>query len=306
LTTHSASTVATTRPVAGTVRIAMGIEYDGSAFHGWQIQDDRRTVQHELERAVAEVADHAVRVHCAGRTDAGVHALEQVVHFDTEVRRSERSWVLGTNVNLPPDVSVLWACPVSSEFHARFCAVARHYLYRILVRPTHPSLLRDRVVWTHRMLDPEPMRCAAADLVGEHDFSGFRALGCQAKSPVRRVHYVRLEQRREVLELRIGADGFLHHMVRNIAGVLMAIGQGDKPASWVRELLRLRDRRLGGVTAPPQGLYFLHVDYPEGFGLPQYVSSTLGIGIEQPNDRVTSMAPPEIQGTLEKRKCRTW
>jgi len=256
-------------PVDEAVRIAMGIEYDGGAFHGWQAQANQRTVQEELERAVGRVADHAVRVHCAGRTDAGVHAFEQVVHFDTRARRSERSWVLGANVNLPPDVNVLWAGPVSTEFHARFCAIARHYLYRILARPTRPSLLRNRAVWVHRAPDLEPMRRAASDLIGKHDFSSFRVLGCQAGSPVRRVQYLDLEQRGEIIELRIGADGFLHHMVRNIAGVLMAIGQGDQPVSWVRELLRLRDRRHGGVTAPPQGLYFLRADYPAGFDLPR-------------------------------------
>jgi len=251
------------------MRIAMGIEYDGSAFHGWQLQDNQRTVQEQLEQAIGRVADHPVRIHCAGRTDAGVHAIEQVIHFDTGSERSERSWVLGTNVNLPPDVNVLWAGPVDPEFHARFSATARHYLYRILSRPTRSSLLRNQAVWVHRVLDPDAMRLAASDLVGEHDFSSFRAFGCQAKSPVRQVHYIGLEQYGEVLELRIGANGFLHHMVRNIAGVLMAIGCGDKPVSWVRDLLRIRDRRRGGVTAPPQGLYFLRADYPEGFGLPQ-------------------------------------
>ena len=223
-----------------------------------------------MERAVGRVAGHAVRVHCAGRTDAGVHAIEQIIHFDTGARRSTRSWVLGTNVNLPPDVNVLWAGPVSAEFHARFRAVARHYLYRILPRPTRSSLLRNQVVWVHRVLDPDAMRRAAADLIGEHDFSSFRALGCQAKSPARRVHYIKLEPCGELLELRIGADGFLHHMVRNIAGVLMAIGHGDRPISWVRELLRIRDRRRGGITAPPQGLYFLRADYPEELDPPRH------------------------------------
>jgi len=271
-------------PTDAAIRIAMGIEYDGSAFHGWQVQDNQRTVQGQLEQAIGGVADHRVRVHCAGRTDAGVHAIEQVVHFDTRAERSERSWVLGTNVNLPPDVNVLWASSVDSGFHARFCATARHYLYRILSRPTRSSLLRNRAVWVHRTLDPDAMRRAAADLIGEHDFSSFRALGCQAKSPVRQVHYIGLEQYGEVLELRIGANSFLHHMVRNIAGVLMAIGCGDQPVSWVRELLRIRDRRRGGVTAPPQGLYFLRVDYPEGFGLPQCVLTVPpGIDIGQPN-----------------------
>jgi len=247
----------------------MGIEYDGSAFHGWQIQDNQRTVQGQLEQAISRVADHRVRVHCAGRTDAGVHAIEQVVHFDTGAKRSERSWVLGINVNLPPDVNVRWASPVDVEFHARFSATARHYLYRILSQPTRSSLLRNQAVWVHQALDLDSMRHAAVGLVGEHDFSSFRALSCQAKSPVRQVHYISLERCGEVLELRTGANGFLHHMVRNIAGVLMAIGYGDQPVSWVRELLRIRDRRRGGVTAPPQGLYFLRADYPEEFDLPQ-------------------------------------
>jgi tRNA pseudouridine38-40 synthase len=251
------------------MRIAMGVEYDGSGFRGWQLQDEVRTVQDQLERAIGKVADHHVRVHCAGRTDAGVHALEQVIHFDTKARRSERSWILGTNVNLPPDINVLWARPVGSEFHARFCATGRHYCYLILLRPTRSSLMRDRAVWVHRALDLDRMRQAAADLVGEHDFSSFRALGCQARSPIRRVHYLSLERRGRVLELRVGANGFLHHMVRNIAGVLMAVGCSDEPISWVRELLEVRDRTRGGVTAPPQGLYLMGADYPERFGLPR-------------------------------------
>ena len=247
----------------------MGIEYDGSAFHGFQIQDRVRTVQEMLELAIGRVADHQVRVHCAGRTDTGVHALEQVIHFDTHARRDERSWVLGTNVNLPPDVNVLWAKSVGTAFHARFRATARHYLYLILSQPTRSALMRDRAVWVHRTLDLNSMRRAGSDLVGKHDFSSFRALGCQARSPVRSVHYLSLQRRDELLELRIGADGFLHHMVRNIAGVLMAIGSGDAPVSWVRELLQVRERRCGGVTAPPQGLYFVRADYPEEIGLPQ-------------------------------------
>lgn len=256
-------------------RIAMGIEYDGSSFHGFQIQDDVRTIQGDLERAIGRVADHQIRIHCAGRTDTGVHALEQVIHFDTGALRDERSWVLGTNVNLPPDVNVLWARSVDPAFHARFCATARHYLYLILSRPTRSALMRNRAVWVHRALDLNLMRHAAADLVGEHDFSSFRALGCQAQSPVRRVHYVSLQQRADLLKLRIGADGFLHHMVRNIAGVLMAIGRGDAPISWVRELLQVRERRRGGVTASPEGLYFLRADYPEEIRLPQRALSGL-------------------------------
>ena len=247
----------------------MGLEYDGSAFHGWQIQDEARTVQAVVEAAVARVADHPVRVHCAGRTDRGVHAEEQVIHFGTQARRSERSWMLGTNVNLPPDVAVRWARPLDPTFHARFSAIARHYRYRILCRPTRSALERDRALWLHQELDLEPMRTAARSLVGEHDFSSFRALGCQAKSPVRQVHYCDLDREGELLELRIGANGFLHHMVRNIVGVLTAIGRGEAHPTLVEELLLIRDRTRGGVTAPPQGLYFVRADYPAQFTLPQ-------------------------------------
>jgi tRNA pseudouridine38-40 synthase len=251
-------------------RIAFAVEYDGTDFHGWQTQEPGvRTVQSVLEQAIARVADHPVRVHCAGRTDAGVHALAQVIHFDTHAVRSERAWVLGTNVNLPPDCSVVWARPVDPAFHARFSATARHYRYRILNRPTRSALDRDRALWVHQALDLVRMRAAASHLIGEHDFTSFRAVACQAKSPIRRVHYLDLEERGGLIELRIGANGFLHHMVRNIVGVLVAIGRGDAPTPWTRELLQVRDRTLGGVTAPPQGLYFVRADYPDGLGLPR-------------------------------------
>ncbi|MEY6432101.1 tRNA pseudouridine(38-40) synthase TruA [Thioalkalicoccus limnaeus] len=247
----------------------MGLEYDGRDFSGWQEQGPaQRTVQRVVETAIGRVAAHPVTVHCAGRTDAGVHALEQVIHFDTAAERPMRSWVLGTNSNLPPDVAVRWAVPVDDRFHARFSATARHYRYRILTRPTRSALSRDRAVWIHRPLDLAPMREAAAALLGEHDFSSFRALACQAKSPVREVHYLELARDGEIIELRIGANGFLHHMVRNIAGVLITIGRGEAPASWTRDLLVVRDRTRGGVTAPPHGLYLAAVDYPDAFGLP--------------------------------------
>ena len=257
----------------GAARIAMGIEYDGSAFHGWQIQKQVRTVQECLEQAIARVADHPVGIYCAGRTDTGVHALEQVIHFDTTSNRSNRSWVLGANVNLPPDVNVRWASPVSGDFHARFRATARHYLYRIICRTTRSALHRDRAVWLHQDLNLEPMRLAAEELIGEHDFSSFRALACQAKSPVRCIYYLTLHRYGDLLELRVGANGFLHHMVRNIAGVLMTIGRGEATVSWVRDLLRIRDRTRGGVTAPPGGLYFVRADYPAKFRLPQLESA---------------------------------
>lgn len=247
----------------------MGVEYDGADFHGWQIQPGVRTVQSCLEAAVSQVADQAVTLHCAGRTDAGVHAWEQVVHFETSARRSERSWVLGTNVNLPPDVAVRWAHPVDDGFHARFSALARHYRYQIMVRRTRSALQRNRAVWVHEPLDVQRMRQAAAALVGEHDFSSFRALSCQAKSPVRRVHYLDVVEEDGLVCLQVGANGFLHHMVRNVAGVLMAIGRGEAPVDWTSELLAVCDRRLGGVTAPPHGLFFVRADYPEAFALPQ-------------------------------------
>ncbi len=254
----------------------MGVEYDGSAFHGWQVQDGVRTVQQCVAEAVSRVADHPVTLHCAGRTDAGVHAFEQVIHFDTAAVRSERSWLLGTNVNLPPDVSIRWVLPVDDEFHARFKAEARHYRYRILRRPTRSALLRDRATWVHHALDVDAMRRAARYLVGEHDFSSFRALACQAKSPVRRILYLDLAEQQELLEIRVGANGFLHHMVRNIAGVLISIGKGEAPVEWTHELLQIRDRTRGGVTAPPGGLYFVRADYPERFGLKKVQTSISG------------------------------
>jgi tRNA pseudouridine38-40 synthase len=205
--------------------------------------------------------------------------MEQVVHFDTLARRRERSWVLGTNVNLPRDVRVLWAKPVDPEFHARFSATARHYRYLILTRDTGSALLRDRVAWFHYALDKGWMHKAAQTLVGEHDFTSFRAMGCQAKKPVRRIHYLEVEGNETLCEIRVGANGCLQHMVRNIAGVLMAIGRGEAPVTWAAEVLTARDRTAGGITAPPQGLYFVRVDYPTQFVLPQTapISPVLGL-----------------------------
>jgi tRNA pseudouridine38-40 synthase len=266
------------------MRLAMGIEYDGSAFRGWQVQGNVRTVQGCLEEAVARVADHPVSVICAGRTDAGVHALEQVVHFDTTARRRERAWVLGTNVNLPRDVRVRWAQSVELGFHARFSATARHYRYLILTRDTGSALLRNRVAWFHYALDKGPMREAAQALVGKHDFTSFRAIGCQAKHPVRCLHYLEIDGDDTLCEIRVGANGFLHHMVRNIVGVLLAIGRGEAPTTWAADVLAARDRTAGGVTAPPEGLYFVRVDYPPQFVLPQTapISPTLGVLRELP------------------------
>ena len=249
------------------MRIALGVEYNGSGFHGWQMQQQGiRSVQHEVERAIAQVADHPVRVHCAGRTDTGVHAREQVIHFDTRAQRPLRAWTQGVNVNLPDDVSVLWAAQVPAEFHARFSAERRRYRYRILNRPLRSALQHGRVTWIHQPLDAEVMHAAAQALAGTHDFSSYRALGCQAKSPVRTLHHISVQRCGEILELDIEANAFLHHMVRNIAGVLIAIGKGDADSRWAKEVLELRDRSLGGVTAPPGGLYFEKVYYPERYG----------------------------------------
>jgi tRNA pseudouridine38-40 synthase len=253
---------------ASTRRIALGVEYLGTQYCGWQYQHHALSVQQVLERALEQVADQQVRVHCAGRTDAGVHATGQVVHFEPPVERPERAWTLGVNANLPDDVAVRWARPVEADFHARFSAVARHYRYLILRRPVRSALWHQRALWTHRSLAVALMQEAAAALVGRHDFTSYRALACQAKSPVRTLHYLDLVERGDLLELRVGADGFLHHMVRNLVGVLLAIGRRDRPASWAAELLTLKDRARGGVTAPAHGLYLVRVDYPATFGLP--------------------------------------
>ncbi len=249
------------------MRIALGVEYDGTDFSGWQAQAGTRTVQEALEGALSRVADRPVRVVCAGRTDAGVHATGQVVHFDTEVVRPERAWVLGANVHLPPEVAVCWARAVDPRFHARFSAVRRRYRYVILNRVTRPALLRGRVWWVYRPLHVDRAREAAVHLAGKHDFTSYRALACQARHPVRTVHCLEVQRVGELLYIDVVANAFLHHMVRNLAGVLVAIARGEHPPHWAREVLEARDRTLGGVTAPAAGLYLVQVNYPASFGL---------------------------------------
>lgn len=256
-------------------RIALGVEYNGAAFSGWQIQEGTATVQACVESALSTVANHPVRVACAGRTDAGVHALGQVVHFDSDAPRTMRSWVFGANANLPKEISVLWAQPVSDDFHARFSAIRRRYRYVILSRPVRPTFLAGRVSWDYRPLDEKRMAAAAAHLVGEHDFTSYRALACQAKSPVRTLYRLAVTRQDDLVFLDIEANAFLHHMVRNIAGVLMAIGAGEREPLWAREVLEMRDRTLSGVTAPPHGLYLMEVGYPEVFAIPQAVPSAI-------------------------------
>jgi len=249
------------------MKIACGIEYDGARFSGWQRQDHARSVQADVEAALSRVADHPVQVFCAGRTDAGVHASWQVIHFETAARRSERSWLLGSNSNLSPDARVLWVKQVDDDFHARFSAQARRYRYVILNRDVASALLHHRVTWERRPLDVARMQAGARYLLGEHDFSSFRAVACQAKSPVRTVQRLDVTRRGEYLYLDVEANAFLHHMVRNIAGVLMAVGRGDQEPDWVQDILESRDRTQGGVTAPADGLYLVGVRYPEKYGI---------------------------------------
>ncbi|MFA7269006.1 MAG: tRNA pseudouridine(38-40) synthase TruA [Sterolibacterium sp.] len=250
------------------VRIALGIEYDGAAFHGWQSQPHGNTVQDAVERALAEVAGVSVRVTCAGRTDAGVHALAQVAHFDTPVERPEQAWVRGTNAHLPESVAVRWAQPVAPEFHARFAALARSYRYVLNTRAQRPAFNFGRVGWYHRPLDAEAMQRAAQWLLGEQDFSAFRAAECQAKSPLKTVHQADVACRGDMIVFDFRANAFLQHMVRNIVGALVMIGAGKQSPEWMAELLEQRDRTLAAPTFSPAGLYFSGVEYEPHWRLP--------------------------------------
>lgn len=249
-------------------RIAVGVEYDGSVFCGWQSQAGQASVQAAVEAALSRVADGPVHVTVAGRTDTGVHGLGQVAHFDTDARRREYAWLRGANANLPGAVSLRWAREVPADFHARFSARARSYRYLILNRPQRPALRRHFTSWVYLPLDEKRMQAGAEYLVGRHDFSAFRASACQARHPVRELYRLAVTRRGDYIAIDVEANAFLHHMVRNLAGVLIAIGSGKYPPEWARDVLESRDRRLGGVTAPAEGLYLVGVEYPERFGLP--------------------------------------
>ena len=250
------------------MRVALGIEYDGTHFAGWARQPGARTVAEVLERALSAVAAHPVSTVCAGRTDAGVHATGQVVHFDAEATRPERAWSLGVNTYLPADVSVRWACEPGEDFHARYSARRRHYRYVIYNHTTRSPLLASRTARLYRRLDVAAMRRAARELVGEHDFSAYRASDCQARNPVRSVFHLEVERHGDFVVIDVCANAFLKRMVRNLAGVLQAVGCGDRPVEWAGAVLASRCRVCGGVTAPPQGLYLTRVEYETRFRLP--------------------------------------
>ena len=249
-------------------RIALSVGYDGGRYSGWQQQPDANSIQATLERSLSKIADERVDLICAGRTDAGVHACRQVVHFDTHAARPSSAWLMGTNSELPPDISISWACPVPDHFHARYSALLRIYRYVILNRPARSALVAGRALVIHQPLQIEAMQAAAQWLVGQHDFSAFRSSECQSKSPVRRLERLEVNRSGVWVTIEVSANAFLHHMVRNIVGLLVAIGQGRAPPERAREQLESRRRSTGAATAAAHGLYLWQVRYPVQFGLP--------------------------------------
>jgi len=251
------------------VRVALGIAYRGSAYHGWQSQPDGRTVQDQVERALSSFADRKVATVSAGRTDAGVHALNQVVHFDTAAERAEEAWVRGANRYLPSDIAIQWCRLVPDAFHSRANALGRRYAYVLLESRVRPALEAGHVGWTFRRLDGEAMRAAARLLIGTHDFSAFRSSECQAPSPVKTLRSVGVERRGDYWRFDFDADAFLHHMIRNLMGALVAVGSGGRDAGWLGEVLAGRDRSLAAATFSPDGLYFLGPYYDAGHAIPE-------------------------------------
>lgn len=254
-------------PLTG--RLAMGVEYDGSAYCGFQFLKQAPSVQAALEKALGRVASQPVRVHSSGRTDSGVHATRQIIHFDPPVRRSEKAWVFGANANLPRDVAVRWVKAVPETFHARLKALARRYRYILLNQPSRPVLERANVTWCRDPLDAEAMHRAAQVLVGEHDFSSFRAAGCQSKTPWRHLHFIEVHRHGPLVVIDVQGNAFLHHMIRNIVGALVTVGRGERGDDYLAELMALKNRRLADVTAPACGLHFVDSLYDESWGLPR-------------------------------------
>ena len=244
------------------MKIALGVEYLGTDFHGWQIQKSGlRTVQGVVEPALSKIANHPVRVFCSGRTDAGVHAQEQVIHFETQTTRTEGAWLFGGNANLPSDVNFKWAKEVNDDFHARFNAHARSYEYKIHHHPVRSSLKTGYYLWEPRPLNIDVMRKAAAFLLGEHDFSCFRGSMCQAKSPIKTIEYLQIDEIGDDLIIKVKANAILHHMVRNLVGTLLKIGREEESPEWMLSVLNSKDRKQAGPTAEPQGLYFIKAFY---------------------------------------------
>ena len=250
------------------MRIALGIEYDGAAFNGWQTQSDRRGVQDAVESALAKVVGARIATVCAGRTDSGVHALDQVIHFDTDATRPVTAWVRGVNRFLPASIAVQWARPVAADFHARYGARRRRYDYWILNAPVRSPLAHARAGWVFRALDESAMQRAAAHLIGRHDFTSFRSAECQAATPVRTVETLTVQRNGSVLRISIAANAFLHHMVRNIVGALVYIGVGRQRDTWTQDVLNARDRAAGAPTFSAAGLYLARVEYDSAFCLP--------------------------------------
>lgn len=249
-------------------RWALGVEYDGRHYCGWQQQSGLRSIESALSEAIGRVADHPVSLVCGGRTDAGVHATGQVVHVDVVAVRSARAWVLGTNAQLDRTLSVSWAIPVADFFHARFSALRRHYRYTIFNRSARSAWHADHSAWIAAPLDAHAMHQGAESLLGEHDFSAFRAAECQSRSPIRRIDHLTVQREGDLVHIDVAANAFLHHMVRNIAGLLIEIGRGARPAASVAEVLAARDRRRNAATAPAEGLCLRAIEYPQAFGLP--------------------------------------
>jgi tRNA pseudouridine38-40 synthase len=261
-------------------RIALGIEYDGSRFLGWQTQPGGGTVQDALEAALSAIADAPVGVTCAGRTDRGVHARGQVVHFDTEAQRPDSAWLRGVNAMLPEAMAVLWSRRVAADFHARYSALSRSYRYVLLNRPVRPALAARYAGWHHAPLDVQAMKEAAAQLIGEHDFSAFRSAECQAKNPVRTLHAIGIERDGERIDFTLRANAWLQHMVRNIVGTLVYVGKGRHPPSWAKQVLESRDRSKAAPTFASEGLYLEAVEYDARWSLPAIESQPMHLPVE--------------------------
>lgn len=252
------------------MRIALAVEYDGSAFCGWQIQPHCHSVQAELEQALSQIANEPITVSCSGRTDTGVHGIAQVVHFDTQADRPLRAWTFGTNTHLNRFVAVHWAATVADDFHARFKAINRSYQYRILNRGTRSGLHADKLSWVNQTLNVSAMHEAAQCLLGTHDFSAFRSADCQAKHAVRDLQQLDVARQGSIVTIDVRANGFLHNMVRILSGCLLKIGKGEADAAWLESVLAEGDRTRAGITAPAQGLYFVQPSYPSQYGIPDF------------------------------------